>query len=687
MSAATPRTRSEDRVGPRTPTSSASTTPRPRNRRRPSPLCWLVLALVLLPVAASTLHRSTGGWVPDGDEAWFARRAMQVATTEPPLIGMASTASEQPTRGTNHPGPVELYLVAGPYAISGWSPVGLAVGTGLVVAAALAAAVVMAWRTAGDRGAVAVGIAITMMSTRVSQEWLVRPNNAILATAPLFAALVGLWGYTRRDRVGLAVALLASSFCLQTSLGVLPAAGAVLAGCVITWGWHRRHGHHGRPLGRGGRVVAVAIAVMWFPPILEMVLRAPGNLVDVGDFLLSQAGLVTREGTYTSSLGLGPAVASMIMFLTGVPGLDGHDFESNQVALVTLGDLALLPSVVGLTLIVGAAVWAFRRGSPALRALWVIAGPALVVTTVALSRKPTDALLSQPYFVTWTQPSVALVWSAVALAAIEAALLWSRRHRDPSATRLAVPAPLAVGVVLVALFSVLATSGSINRTDSRRVAALSAQVRARVPRGTYLMWEEGFVPWNSTAKGLGADLIAHGYDIRFREWGGMVDEPRREGNATMAKLLVTSELPGDTGVDVVARAQDGDLLLLVRLIPGGEDNAWCQEAGPLVATVRSAGLATGPDAAVALPQTPGAWITLLTALDTQPLVDATEEPALRLPAQRVGLLTPLALEGLADGSLTEPPAELKDNLALILQEFHDRCDARSVPGAKLVPAG
>ena len=82
--------------------SAAATSPARTRRRRPSPLCWLVLVLVLVPVAASTFLRATSGWVPDGDEAWFARRAMQVGTTAPPLIGMASTASEQPTRGTSH---------------------------------------------------------------------------------------------------------------------------------------------------------------------------------------------------------------------------------------------------------------------------------------------------------------------------------------------------------------------------------------------------------------------------------------------------------------------------------------------------------------------------------------------------------------------------------------------------------
>lgn len=688
MSTVTPRARRDPQVPPDEPLAATTPPVRPR-RRRPSPVCWLVLILVLVPVAASTFHRSTSGWVPDGDEAWFARRVMQVGTTAPPMIGMASTASEQPTRGTNHPGPVELYLVAGPYAISGWSPVGLAIGTGLIVAVALAAAVVMAWRIAGDRGAVAVGLGLAMMSTRVSQEWLVRPNNAVLAIFPLFAAMVGLWAYLRRDRAGLAVALLAASFCLQTSLGVLPAAGAVVAGCGATWIWHRRQGVRGAPLGRGGRVVAVAIGVMWLPPILEMVVRAPGNLTDVGHFLLSQVGLVTRETAYTSVLGLGPAMASMIQFLTGVPGLDGHDFESNIVPLITVGDLALLPTVIGVSILGVSAAWAFRRGSPALRSLWILTGPALLVTTVALSRKPTDELLTQPYFVTWTQPSVALVWTAVALSALEAAHLWSRRAgAAPRGRRLAVAPSVAVGILLVALFAVSAASGGINRTDSRRVSSLSAQVRERVPKGTYLMWEEGFVPWNSTAKGLGADLIAHGYDIRFREWGGMIDEPRREGDDTMAKLLVTSELAGDNGVDVVARTEEPDLLLLVRLIPGGADNAWCEEMGAIAARARAVTPSPEPGAPAALPQTSAGWTALLSEIEVQPLVAAAaDDDELRPATELVGRLVPVTLSALADGSIVEAPDDLQENLRRILDDYDQRCDARSIPGAKLVPTG
>ena len=44
------------------------------------------------------------------------------------------------------------------------------------------------------------------------------------------------------------------------------------------------------------------------------------------------------------------------------------------------------------------------------------------------------------------------------------------------------------------------------------------------------------------------------------------------------------------------------------------------------------------------------------------------------------------LEGLRDGSLVEPPAVLRDALTLVAGEFHRRCDARLLPGAKLVPA-
>ena len=154
----------------------------------------------------------------------------------------------------------------------------------------------------------------------------------------------------------------------------------------------------------------------------------------------------------------------------------------------------------------------------------------------------------------------------------------------------------------------------------------------------------------------------------------------------MAKLLVTSELPASTGVDVVARVEEPDLLLLVRLVPGGEDNAWCTEAGPVVAAARSSAPTAGPDDLVGLPADAD-WITLLGDLDVRTLVTATDDPTLRAASEDLHALVAVTLDGLRTGTLTQPPARLRHALDLVLDEFRSRCDARAIPGAKLEAVG
>ena len=98
-----------------------ATSRRARNRRLGAVLS--VFALVSIPVLWSAGAHMTGGWLPDGDDASIARRTQQVFTTDPPLIGHESTADVPVQDQTpNHPGPIGYYVMAIPYAVSGWSP-------------------------------------------------------------------------------------------------------------------------------------------------------------------------------------------------------------------------------------------------------------------------------------------------------------------------------------------------------------------------------------------------------------------------------------------------------------------------------------------------------------------------------------------------------------------------------------
>jgi uncharacterized membrane protein YcjF (UPF0283 family) len=102
--------------------------------------------------------------------------------------------------------------------------------------------------------------------------------------------------------------------------------------------------------------------------------------------------------------------------------------------------LKRLRLVAAVLLAVGAAAWAWRRGSQALRCLLLVALPAGGIAVIAFAQRPTDNLYAQTYFVIWIQAVVAMAWTAIALVVIEV-LTWLRARRVPAPQRVRREAP------------------------------------------------------------------------------------------------------------------------------------------------------------------------------------------------------------------------------------------------------
>lgn len=647
-----------------------------------------VLALLALPIVMSAAGRALGGWVPEGDDAWVARRTMQVLTTDPPLIGQESTSDKPDSpRSPNHPGPVAYYLVAVPYALSGWSPVGFVAGVAAVVAVAVGACVLLGSRVAGDRGAVAVGLAVALVMIRLGPNWTVRPLSSAIVLFPLVATLLGTWAHLRRDRVGLGVAVVAGSFCMQVSLVAMPLAAASLAWCgAVSWARARRPGPR-PPRSRLTCAVVAAVALMWLPPVLDVALHWPGNLGELLHYLLGRVGLVSDRSAQAAALGIGPALASTTSYLTGLPGFDHQDLGPAAVELASAAGLGWLRLLGAASVVVGAARFARRRGSAALRSLGAVAAGAFAAGVVSLSQRPTEALRTQTYFAISVQAVIVVGWAFLVLAAIEAAVVALARggdDREVLGRARRVPVRVAVGALAVATLS--AGTGRIDRDGSAWAASLSRQVRAQVPPGTYVVVGEGFVPWISTAKGLGADLLAHGWDIRFVEFGGMEDETSRRGSAGLPQLVVTAERPDVAGPDVVARQPTDDRVLFVRYVPGGPLGPWCAAAGTFDVALRQA-TASDADAAAdaaARLDAPEEWQHLLAGLDVGPLRRATEDPRLLDAASALRDGRAATLEDLAAGRSAEPSAEVRGAVATLARTYERSCGARRLPGAAAV---
>ena len=81
-----------------------------------------MLALVLAPFVVALVRAARDGWVPSGDEANIATRALDVFSRHPPLTGLPSTSDLYGRNiATNHPGPIEFYVIAVPLRVLGMS--------------------------------------------------------------------------------------------------------------------------------------------------------------------------------------------------------------------------------------------------------------------------------------------------------------------------------------------------------------------------------------------------------------------------------------------------------------------------------------------------------------------------------------------------------------------------------------
>ena len=536
--------------------------------------------------------------MPDGDDAWVARRTMQVATTTPPLIGQESTASDEPLEtGLSHLGPTSYYVMAGPYALGGWSPVGIVIGASLVVGGAMVAVAWLATRVAGDRGTLAAGLVLAGLTARLGQEWLVRPTSSVLAVMPLFAALVGLWAFLRRDRAGFVVAIAFGSFAIQTSLVVLPLAGVVVGASLVVAIARFVRAREAPWAGRSW-ILLVLVAVTWIPPLIDQVTREPGNLADFVNYLYADAANAAREGKRTAALGLGPASATIIDAITNPLGVGDRGLDGAGVWLLQLDQLGLAAPVAFATAVVLAVWWTVRRKRAALATLFAVAAGASVASVLSFSRRPTETLFNSTYFVLWIQAVAALWWLGIALAGVDWAFVVVKRRgaRSPSS---GVWRPVLVTVpvlVVTAGVVVAAALPRIPRTEADRVRELSSQVRAVLPvDGTYEVEGKGLVAWVSTSKGIGTDLIAHGYDMRFTEWGGMVDEQLRQAEPGMDQIFVVAQ-ENDQIVEVdrsdpslLGAFRDREAQILVWFIPGGRYAGLCEQIASARANYR-----TGP---------------------------------------------------------------------------------------------
>ena len=483
------------------------TSPHPaprRGSRRPGWVVPIAVVVVGLPLIVAAIALRGERWYPVLDLAMTEFRVRDVGTSHTPLIGLPGRIGEYPDQGS-HPGPLSFYLLAPVYRLFGSSSWALEAATVVIHFAAVATALWIGHRRAGWKGVAAVGAILVVVIRGYGQVPLTQPWNPYLPLVTWVVVLLAAWAVLCGDHLMLIPLVVAATFCAQTHVPYL-ALGAgmfVLAlGTVLIRAVRAPAAARGAPLRSAAWAVGVGI-VLWMPPVIDQLTNEPGNIRELVDHF----GLPPEP-----ALGLGDGIELTMRHLDVWAGF-GRQFVDTGTFISSAsawrGGITLAVWIV-------AAAMAWRVGSPALRALHVVVGVALVLGVASTAR-----IFGRPWFylTLWAWGTTIVMIGAV----LWTALAWWKSRPAPTARNLAAPVALAaagVGLVVTAASAVaFASADHPEERLSRAVGALAAPTYDAVVEGVgSATGEDGayLVRWSDAA-----DIGSPGF--------GLLNELERRG--------------------------------------------------------------------------------------------------------------------------------------------------------------
>ncbi len=374
----------------------------------------LVLSIALVPVVTAIARRSGDRWIPIGDNALIELRARDVFSLDHfPLLGTWSSASLSAGKDLNHPGPLLFDLLAVPVKLFGGAT-GVALGVGLINAAAIVGTVLVARRVGGRTAALAAAAVTATLAFTLGSAMLTDPWNPHVLVLPALFSLVCTWAVASGDLAVLPWLFVGCSLCLQTHLGyayLVPALViTALAGAIAVYRrrWRldaaTRAGDAPR-MRRTGVISLLVLLVLWAQPLLEQLFgEGQGNLARIAT---STGGDEPTIGATNAVRIAGGVLAvppwwSRGSFVDAVPytpysadgiTLDPVGLRSTGVALL---GLVVLAGLLGL-----AAWWSVRRRDRTATVVAVVAAVAVVLALGSLTIMPIGPLGLTPHQMRW----------------------------------------------------------------------------------------------------------------------------------------------------------------------------------------------------------------------------------------------------------------------------------------------
>jgi MYXO-CTERM domain-containing protein len=427
----------------------------------------LVLALLPFAVSAGALVVAVGGsYVSVSDHALTEMHVRDIGRHEV-LVGLYSRAD------WSHPGPILFYVLAPFYWLTGGLAIGMNLGALAINGASVAGMGLIARRRGGTPLMLLTLLACTLLLRTLGAEFAHDPWNAFVTVLPFGLMIFLAWSMWCGEAWALPVGAAVATFLAQTHVGFVALAVPLLAWGAAGLGlgaWRRRRGEEGRAAVRrtvrAAVVAAIVLLVAWLPPLVEVVLHAPGNLPSI--YRWFRAG---DEGVHT--LGEGWRVMSAQFGMPPEWLTTKRTFAplTGQSPYVVDAPVPWLLLVAGLAAVV---LWRRRETRDARSFLLTLAfSLALGVASVARTVGPAFDYRLRWSFVPAMLAIVAVGWAGWAVVAGR----W--RHAE---ARLLVPLTLgALAIASAVNVYTAATAGTPQEGDSAAIRSLTPQVVDGLP--------------------------------------------------------------------------------------------------------------------------------------------------------------------------------------------------------------
>lgn len=350
----------------------------------PSVVGGTLVVVALLPFVRAIVVAWNGDYLPVGDSAIIDLRVRDVWTGAFPLTGAYSRY------GWSHPGPLLHWMLAALSKPMGGAPWSVLVAAVLLQAGAIVWLARLAWKV-GRLPTLTLWMCIVMLAYAGTGSWmLVEVWNPYVAF-PFFALfLLHTWLIFRGDASRLVGAVVVGTLLVQSHIGYAPLVVPLLAvGIAVVWRDARRRSSSLWATSTV-RWAALVGLVLWLPPLVEGLLRPPGNLVRLASATANGNGSDPAVGLRSGTELLAAAVRPWPSWLGGVAPLENRWAAGTTSTWLWFVPLALI--LAGL----------FVRGRRMRRPL-VTRSVALLVVLLALSVVTLAGVAGTPfhYLVQW----------------------------------------------------------------------------------------------------------------------------------------------------------------------------------------------------------------------------------------------------------------------------------------------